>query len=64
MLASAFWCASLYGVAIQLPNCLLLLDYQRWKTGWVISPMCLILVATMFLGGFVSRRTHLVLGKD
>jgi MFS family permease len=60
MLASAFWCASLYGVAIQLPNCLLLLGYQHWKTGWVILPMCLIVVATMFVGGFVSQRAKLV----
>ena len=60
MLASAFWCASLYGVAIQLPNCLLLLGYEHWKTGWVILPMCLIVVATMFLGGFVSQRATLV----
>ena len=56
MLASAFWCASLYGVAILLPNCLLVLGYEHWKTGWVILPACLIVVATMFLGGFVSRR--------
>jgi hypothetical protein len=60
MLASAFWCASMYGVSIQLPNCLLVLEYQRWKTGWVIVPMCLILMATMFLGGFISQRHHLV----
>jgi hypothetical protein len=60
MLTSAFWCASLYGVAIQLPNCLLLLGYQHWKMGWVILPLCLILVATMFLGGFVSQRAGLV----
>ena len=60
MLASAFWCASLYGVAIQLPNCLLVLGYEHWKTGWVILPMCLIVVATMFLGGFVSQRGQLV----
>jgi hypothetical protein len=60
MLASAFWCASLYGVAIQLPNCLLLLGYEHWKTGWVILPMCLILVGTMFFGGFVWQRHRLV----
>ncbi len=60
MLASAFWCASLYGVSIQLPNCLLQLGYEHWKTGWVILPMCLIVVATMFLGGFVSHRASLV----
>ncbi len=60
MLTSAFWCASMYGVAIQLPNSLLLLGYQHWKMGWVILPMCLILMATMFLGGFVSQRGKLV----
>ncbi|HEV3256093.1 MAG TPA: MFS transporter [Gemmataceae bacterium] len=60
MLASAFWCASLYGVAIQLPNCLLRLGYEHWKTGWVILPMGLIVVATMFLGGFVWQRGRLV----
>ena len=38
MLASAFWCAALYGVAIQLPDCLLVLGYEHWKTGWVILP--------------------------
>jgi MFS transporter, DHA2 family, multidrug resistance protein len=60
MLASAFWCASMYGVAIQLPNCLLILGYEHWKTGCVILPMCLIVVVTMFLGGFMSRRAWLV----
>ena len=60
MLASGFWCASMYGVAIQLPECLLRLGYDHWKTGWVILPMSLIVVATMFLGGFVSRRSQLV----
>jgi DHA2 family multidrug resistance protein len=60
MLASAFWCAALYGVAVQLPNCLLLLGYEHWKTGWVILPMSLIVLAVMFLGGFVRRRGHLV----
>ena len=53
MLASAFWCASLYGVAIQLPDCLLLLGYEHWKTGWFTLPMGLIVLAVMFLGGFV-----------
>src|SRR5262249_17753244 len=55
MLASAFWCAALYGVAVQLPNCLLVLGYEHWKTGWVILPMGLIVVAVMFLGGFVRQ---------
>jgi MFS family permease len=60
MLASGFWCAALYGVAIQLPNCLLLLGYEHWKTGWVILPMGLIVVAVMILGGFVRHRGRLV----
>jgi hypothetical protein len=60
MLASAFWCAGLYGVSVQLPNCLLVLGYEHWKAGWVILPMALIVLATMFLGGFVSQRARLV----
>jgi predicted MFS family arabinose efflux permease len=60
MLASAFWCAALYGVAIQLPNCLLVLGYDHWKTGWVILPMGLIVVVVMLLGGFVRQRGALV----
>ena len=60
MLASAFWCAALYGVAIQLPDCLLVLGYEHWKTGWVILPMCLIVLASMFVGGFVRHRGALV----
>jgi DHA2 family lincomycin resistance protein-like MFS transporter len=60
MLASGFWCAALYGVAIQLPNGLLLLGYEHWKTGWVILPMGLIVLAVMFLGGFVRQRGALV----
>jgi DHA2 family multidrug resistance protein len=60
MLASGFWCAAMYGVAIQLPDCLLLLGYEHWKTGWVILPMGLIVVAVMFLGGFVRDRSRLV----
>jgi DHA2 family multidrug resistance protein len=60
MLASAFWCAALYGVAVQLPNCLLLLGYEHFKTGWVILPMGLIVLAAMFLGGFVRQRSALV----
>jgi MFS family permease len=60
MLASGFWCAAMYGVAIQLPNCLLLLGYEHWKTGWVILPMGLIIVAVMFLGGFIRDRGGLV----
>jgi DHA2 family multidrug resistance protein len=60
MVASAFWCAALYGVAIQLPKCLLVLGYEHRKTGWVILPMCLIVLAGMFLGGFVRHRGRLV----
>jgi hypothetical protein len=60
MVASGFWCAALYGVAIQLPNCLLVLGYDHWKTGWVILPMGLLVVAVMFLGGFVRQRGALV----
>src|SRR5260370_24251179 len=56
MLASAFWCASMYGVGIQLPNCLLRLGYEHWKTVWVILPMCLVLEDTLFLGSFGLRR--------
>jgi MFS family permease len=60
MLASGFWCASMYGVAVQLPNCLLVLGYEHWKTGWVILPMGLIVTAVMFVGGFVRDRGWLV----
>jgi hypothetical protein len=60
MLTSAFWCAALYGVSVQLPNCLLVLGYEHWKTGWVILPMGLLVVAVMFLGGFVRHRGSLV----
>jgi len=60
MLASGFWCAAMYGVAIQLPSCLLVLGFEHFKTGWVILPMGLIVVAVMFLGGFVRDRGRLV----
>jgi DHA2 family multidrug resistance protein len=60
MLASAFWCAALYGVSVQLPNALLVLGYEHFKTGWVILPMGLIVPAVMFLGGFVWQRGLLV----
>ena len=33
--------------------CLLVLGYEHFKTGWVILPMGLIVLAVMFLGGFV-----------
>jgi DHA2 family multidrug resistance protein len=60
MLASGFWCAAMYGVAIQLGNCLLVLGYEHFKTGWVTLPMGLIVLAVMFLGGFVRDRGRLV----
>jgi MFS family permease len=60
MLVSAFWCASLYGVALQLPNFLLTLGYERWKTGWVMLPMGLLLVAIMLLGASIWRRNQYV----
>jgi DHA2 family multidrug resistance protein len=60
MLASGFWCAAMYGVAIQLPNCLLVLGYEHFKTGWVILPMGLIVLAVMVLGGFVRDRGSLL----
>jgi MFS family permease len=60
MLASAFWCAAMYGVAIQLSDCLLVLGYEHFKAGWVTLPMGLIVVAVMFLGGFVRDRGQLV----
>src|SRR5262249_9682632 len=60
MLASGFWCAAMYGVAIQLGNCLLVLGYEHWKSGWVTLPMGLIVVVVMFLGGFVRDRASLV----
>jgi DHA2 family multidrug resistance protein len=60
MVASGFWCAAMYGVAIQLPNCLLTLGYEHWKTGWVILPMGLIVTAVMLVGGFVRNRSWLV----
>jgi DHA2 family lincomycin resistance protein-like MFS transporter len=60
MVASGFWCAALYGVAIQLPNCLLVLGYEHWKMGWVILPMGLLVPAAMFVGGFVRQRGALV----
>jgi MFS family permease len=58
LLAAACWSASLYGVAILLPQFLLLRGYQHWKTGWVILPMGLVLLATMVLGGFVRERVR------
>jgi MFS family permease len=60
MVASGFWCAAMYGTAIQLPECLLALGFEYYKTGWVILPMGLILVVVMILGGFVSHRGRLV----
>src|SRR5262249_6379390 len=59
MVASGFWCAALYGVAVELGNGLLALGYEHWKMGWVILPMGLVVVAVMFLGGFVRDRGRL-----
>jgi hypothetical protein len=60
MLVSGLWSASLYGVAVQLPNFLLLVGYEHWKTGWVMLPMGLVLLAVMLLGGLISRRDRYV----
>jgi MFS family permease len=60
MLCSAFWCASMYGVSVQLPQCLLALGYEHWKAGWVILPMGVIVVVAMLLSGFVRDRAELV----
>jgi MFS family permease len=60
MLVSGFWCASLYGTALQLPDFLLTLGYEHWKTGWVMLPMGLLLMATMFLSASIWRRHHYV----
>jgi MFS family permease len=60
MLTAACWGASLYGVAIQLPEYLLLRGYEHWKAGWVTLPMSLVLTATMVLGGFIVQRTEMV----
>jgi hypothetical protein len=37
-----------------------LLGYEHWKTGWVMLPMGVVLLAVMLLGGFISRREHYV----
>ena len=37
-----------------------MLGYQHFKTGWVILPLGLIVLAVMFLGGFVRHRGPLV----
>jgi DHA2 family multidrug resistance protein len=60
MLVSGFWCGSLYGVALLLPDCLLALGYDHWKTGWVMMPMGLALVVAMLIGGSIWRRHHYV----
>jgi DHA2 family lincomycin resistance protein-like MFS transporter len=60
MLAAAFWGASMYGMAIQLPHYLVLRGYEHWKTGWVTLPMSLVLTATMVLGAFIVKRTWMV----
>jgi predicted MFS family arabinose efflux permease len=60
MLLSVFWCGSLYGVALLLPDCLLAVGYEHWKTGWLMMPMGLALVAAMLLGAAIWRRHHYV----
>jgi predicted MFS family arabinose efflux permease len=60
MLVSAFWCGSLYGVALLLPDCLLAVGYDYWKTGWVMMPMGITLVGSMLLGAMLWRRHHYV----
>jgi len=50
----------MYGVAIQLSRYLLLRGYERWKSGWVLLPMGLVLLATMLLGGLLVRRIQCV----
>src|SRR5262249_58602072 len=56
MVASGVWCAAMYGVAIQLPNCLLLLGFEHFKTGWGILPVGLSVVAGSVLGGVGGAR--------
>jgi hypothetical protein len=58
MITSAFWCASLYGIALHLPNCLLALGFEHWKTGWVTLPMALVMLAAMLVATFVWQRHH------
>jgi len=60
MVTSVFWCASLYGIALHLPNCLLALGYEHWKTGWVTLPMALVMLAAMLTATFVWQRHHYV----
>jgi predicted MFS family arabinose efflux permease len=60
MLVSGFWCGSLYGVALQLPDCLMAIGYEHWKTGWVMMPMCLVMMGSMLLGATIWRRHHYV----
>jgi MFS family permease len=56
MLTAACWSASLYGVAILLPDFLLLIGFEHWKTGWVLLPMALAMIASMFVGSMMVRR--------
>jgi hypothetical protein len=60
MVTSVFWCASLYGVALHLPNCLLSLGFEHWKTGWVTLPMALAMLAAMLAATAVWQRHHSV----
>jgi MFS family permease len=56
LLSAVFWCGALYGVAVQLPFALLLIGYEHVKTGWVMLPMSLAVLATMLVGGSVAWR--------
>jgi len=49
MLSAGFWCASLYGLMLQLPNYLLARGYEHWKAGWVLLPAGLTIMATMLV---------------
>ena len=59
-LMAAFWAASLYGVAIQLPRYLLVRGYEHWKTGSVMLPLCLTMLVVMILGAFIRDRDRYV----
>jgi predicted MFS family arabinose efflux permease len=56
MLTSGFWCASLYAVALFLPNYLLLIGYQQWKSGLMLLPMGFCLTVSMLLSALPTER--------
>jgi MFS family permease len=58
LLCAACWAGALYGVAVQLPHALLLIGYEHVKTGWVMLPMSLVVLATMLLGEWLTRRSN------